>query len=185
MATLYRGGTKPHTFRVSIVPPRVTYIDMPSTGLSIEAQESIPAGYLERHETPGDAATASPDSGQVNGSRTSNVSATLRLACVTVTSRGVTHHQGRRQPIDQWHGGTGPSSCPASTKTGRSPLFSHPQFTGRLCRLTSGGVGAIENGFIFLDRPLNSFFINVQKKGCDVALITQHKPTGFHGGSAC
>lgn len=155
------------------------------------------AGTLERHETPrnakGNAHTVTPtrsrkpefrlsSQGKSMGlSRktgfriTSNVATALRHGGVTVTSRGVTSGGDRALPTGRL------------SKTGRSPNFSHPQLAGRPCRLTSGGVGAIEKGLFFLDRPLNSFFINVQKKGYSGAQKTQqkpaHNPLGFHDGS--
>lgn len=154
----------------------------------------------ERHETPRNAGgAASPGSGQVNGSRTSNAPATLHNGAVTVMSRSVTPGLGSVQALP-WSGlvtadslkahciwPRGDRALPTSkpTKTGRSPNFSHLQLAGRPCRLTSGGAGTIEKGLIFLDRPLNSFFINVQKKGDGFAQKTQQKPTGFLGGVSC
>lgn len=71
------------------------------------------------------------------------------------------------------------------SQTDRTQDVPHPQLAGRPCRLTSGGVATISGGLFFHDRPLNSFFINVQKKGAGFAQKTQQKPTGFLGGSTC
>lgn len=221
------------------------------------------AGALEHHETPWNAkgnartVTASPGSGQVNGSRTSNAPATLHNGSVTVTSRSVTPGLGSVQALP-WsglvtedslraHGSGGPihpAACrqprPASqilsiansqnawntaaltraracarrvdkeriarnvhgsfnagglwtpetdvhSKAGRSLNFPHPQFTGRPWLMTSGGAQNAWRALIFLDRPLNCLFINVQKKGDSGAQKTQpkpiHNPLGFHGSS--
>ncbi|CAB3901133.1 hypothetical protein LMG26691_04496 [Achromobacter animicus] len=172
---------------------------------------SLMAGYLERHETPGNASTASPDSGQVNGSRTSNVAEALRHACVTVTSRDVTLDLGGVQalpwsclitePSVKAHGmrtrtarivhapsnvgGLGSRETGTLSTAGRSQNFPHPQFTGRPWPMTSGGVLTAWRALIFPDRPLNPLSINVQKKGSAYAQKTQPKPTGFLGGSTC
>ncbi|GEM_PF-6303320 len=202
---------------------------------------------------------ASPRFGHLSRFGTSNAPATLHNGAVTVTSRGVTHHQGSVQALP-WsclvpihsvvmdgslsaHGTGGPihpADCrqprPASqilsiansqnawntaaltraracarredsTKrarvvqggglwalatdvhptAGRSPNFPHPQLAGRPWPMTSGGMVDGENGQLFLDRPLNCLFINVQKKGDSGAQKTQtkpmHNPLGFHGSS--
>lgn len=208
MGTSYRHGTNYPDFGQDFVPPRVTFLKEPSVGMFCAAVQGrlSPAlypllcrsgGYLERRETPwnaeGNARTVTPTrsrkpefrlSSQGKGmglSRktgiriTSNAPATLRHGGVTVTSRGVTSGGDRALPTGRL------------SKTGLSPNFSHPQLAGRPCRLTSGGVGAIEKGLIFLDRPLNCLFINVQKKGDIGTQKTQrkpaHNPLGFHGGS--
>lgn len=163
------------------------------------------AGALESHETPGNAkgnagtVTASPGSGQVNGSRTSNASATLHNGAVTVTSRSVTPGLGSVQALP-WSGLVTEDSLKAHDQggqrarlngfispAGRSPNFPHPQLAGRPWRPTSGGVWNARRGPLFQDRPLNCLFINVQKKGDSGAQKTQpkpiHNPLGFHGSS--
>lgn len=106
MATLYRHGTKPPVFLVSIVPPRVTYIDMPSIGPSIEALEAIPAGYPERQETPWNANqpanlplgfSSSPRFGHLSRFGTSKAGVTSRPR--HAASRGVTHGLGSEQAL--------------------------------------------------------------------------------------
>lgn len=165
---------------------------------------------VERHETPWNAGRpatlpvfSSPEFGQVNGSRTSNVAATFPPRFRHAASRGVTHHQGSVQALPwsclvpiysvltdgslRTHVMGGARALPdwSPSKTGRSPKFAHPQLAGRPYRLTSGGVATIGGGIFFQDRPLNSLSINVQKKGSWFAQKTQQKPTGFLGGSTC
>lgn len=178
----------------------------------------ITPGCLERQETPWNASApatlpdlGSPEFGQVNGFRTSNVAATFHSRFRHAASRGVTHHQGSVQalpwsclitddsvkahglgtlaarivhaPLHQ--GGPGTRETGKLSPTDRCPKFSHPQFTGRPWPMTSGGMLNAWRALIFLDRTLNSRSINVQKKGAGFAQKTQQKPTGFLGGFSC
>lgn len=133
----------------------------------------------KRHETPRNARSSanlqtigSPELGQVNESRTSNVAATFHSRFRHAASRGVTHHQGSVQAP--------PWSCLV-------PIYSvltDGSVRAQGTPLTGGAVGK-KNRHLDQDRPLNSFFINVQKKGAGFAQETQQKPTGLLGGSTC
>lgn len=138
---------------------------------------------------------------------TRNAPATSHIRDVTVTSRGVTQSPSVRILMIHWArpapssgtptdgsmraqgtpltGGASAQKMTIPTTAGRSPNFAHPQLAGRPCRKTSGGILNAGRGPFFLGRPLNSFFINVQKKGDSGAPETQQKPTGFLGGSTC
>lgn len=168
------------------------------------------AGYLERQETPWNASRiASPGFGHLSQFGTSKAGVTSRSR--HAASRGVTHGLGSVQALP-WsclitddsvkahglgtraartvhvsfnQGGLGTRETGKLSTAGRSLNFPHPQLAGRPWPMTSGGMENAGRALIFLDRPLNSRSIKVQKKGAGFAQKTQQKPTGFLGGFSC
>lgn len=126
-------------------------------------------GCLEHHETPGD---VGGNAHTVPSTRSRKPE--FRLSNQT---KGLARSRGTRSRVSHRH-------LTASVHTATS-LTAHDMPAGQQTSLPTGGEGCLKNNHLDQDRPLNSFFINVQKKGKSGAQKTQQKPTGFHGGSTC